>query len=232
MMLISEISPGQPIARFSPGEKLHYSAWFNFVKGGESTLQIVGIDTVNTMPVFHVQSVTESLPFFDRFYKVRDYMESWIDMTGMFSYRFSKSIREGNYKKKYTVDFNYQRLQAISKTDSNTIPIDIHDGLSMFYYVRTLDLSVGDVIEINFYDNDMLRPFMIKVDKIELVKTPVGEIECFVLSPFLESGKMFKQMSKITIHVSTDKRRLPVMISNSARFGTLTLKLESIESPR
>jgi hypothetical protein len=220
---------GQTAPNFSPGEQLHYSAWFNFVKGGESTLRIAGMDTINHQPVFHVQSTTESLPFFDRFYKVRDHMESWIDRQGLYSHRFSKSIREGKYRKKYAVDFDYQQNLAISKTDSHTVPANVHDGLSMFYYVRALDLTIGDIIKINYFDNDSLMLFLIRVDQIETVKAPIGDVDCYVLAPYLESGKRLKHKSKITIYISTDHRRLPVMISNSARFGTLTLKLESIQ---
>jgi len=158
-------------------------------------------------------------------------MDSWIDPSGQFSYRFSKSLREGRYRKKYSVDFDYQAGLAVSENDRDSIPAMVQDGLSMFYYVRTLDLSVGDIIRINYFDNDSLRPFLIKVDKIESVKTPIGAMECFVLAPYLESGKLLKYKSKVTIYLSTDSRRVPVMISNEARFGSLTLKLESIEKP-
>jgi len=216
---------------FLIGEKLNYSAWFNFIKGGESSLEFVGIEKINGVSTYHIRSATESLPFFDRFYKVRDYMDSWIDTSGRFSHRFSKSIREGKYRKKYSVDFDYRAGLAIFDKDRDSIPDRVQDGLSMFYYIRTLDLTVGDVHEINLFDNDSLRPFLIKVDKIESVKTPLGDLDCFVLVPYLENGKPLKNKSKVTIYLSTDQQRIPVMISNEARFGSLILKLESIENP-
>ena len=222
---------GRPAPGFSIGEELHYSAWFNFIRGGESTLQIANIDSIDGRVLFHIKSVTKSLPFFDRFYKVRDQMESWIDSEKYYSYRFKKSIHEGKYRKNYLVDFDYRRQYAISKSDTIEIPVNLHDGLSMFYYVRTMDFEIGDTININYFDNDSLIPFVIKVDRIETVNAPIGDVRCFVLEPFLESGKRFKNKSKIIIYVSADKQRLPIMIVNSARFGTLTLKLESVLIP-
>jgi len=216
---------------FIIGEKLNYSAWFNFIKGGESSLELLGIEKINDISTYHIRSATESLPFFDRFYKVRDYMDSWIDTSGRFSHRFSKSIREGKYRKKYSVDFDHRNGLAISDKNRKPIPNTIQDGLSMIYYVRTIDLAVNEILEISYFDNDSLRPFFIKVEKIEVVKTPGGDVECFVLAPFLESGKLLKNRSKVTIYLSTDSRRLPVMISNEARFGSLILKLESIGMP-
>ena len=189
----------------------------------------MGTDTIGTVPVFHVQSETHSTSFFDRFYKVRDHMESWIDTSGQFTYRFRKSLREGKYRKKYTVDFNYNEGLAISNDEQKPIPEMVQDGLSMIYYVRTLDIKIGDIIPINFFDNDSLMPFLIKVENIETVKAPIGDMKCFVLAPYLESGKTLKHKSKVTIYLSTDKRRIPVMISNEARFGSLVLKLESIK---
>jgi len=227
-LALNQLTTAQLVRPFAPGEKLNYSAWFNFIKGGESSLEILDVVEINGAPAYHVRSVTRSQPFFYRFYKVRDYMDSWIDTSGQFSRRFSKSLREGKYRKKYSVNFDYEAGVAVSASDRDSIPPMVQDGLSLFYYVRTLDIKVGDIIRINYFDNDSLRPFLIKVEKIETVKAPIGERECFVLAPFLESGKPLKHKSKVTIYLSADEQRIPVIISNEARFGSLVLKLESI----
>ncbi|MCK4640767.1 MAG: DUF3108 domain-containing protein [Candidatus Marinimicrobia bacterium] len=225
------IAAGQTAHPFSVGERIEYSTWFNFVKGGVSSLEVVSFDSLNSIPVYHIRSVTESNPFFDRFYKVRDKMDSWIDVSGLYSRKFRKSLREGRYRKKYSVRFDYHQMQAISQNDTVSIDSIIHDGISIFYYVRALDLSVGDVIDLNYFDNDKLRPFKIKVENKENIKVPAGEIECYVLTPFSEKGKLFKNKNLVTIYLSTDEKRIPVMISSEALFGSMILKLESIKSP-
>lgn len=228
---LSNIAAGQTAHPFSVGERIEYSTWFNFVKGGMSSLEVVSFDSLNGIPVYHVRSVTESNSFFDRFYKVRDKMDSWIDVGGLYSREFKKSLREGHYRKKYSVRFDYHQMRAISQSDTISINGIIHDGLSIFYYVRALDLSVGDVIDLNYFDNDKLRPFKIKVENKENIKVPAGEIECYVLTPFSEKGKLFKNKNLVTIYLSTDEKRIPVMISSEARFGSMILKLESIYFP-
>jgi hypothetical protein len=228
---LSSITAGQTAHPFSVGERIIYSTWFNFVKGGISTLEVVSFDSLNGIPVYHIRSVTKSNPFFDRLYKVRDKMDSWIDVSGLYSREFRKSLREGRYRKKYSVRFDYHRMWAISHSDTVSIDGIIHDGLSMFYYIRALDLSIGDIIDLNYFDNDKLRPFKIKVENKEIIKVPAGEIECYVLTPFLEKGKLFKNKSLVTIYLSTDEKRIPVMISSEAIFGSMILKLESIDSP-
>jgi hypothetical protein len=217
---------------FAVGEKLTYSAWFNFIRGGTSSMEIIGIEKVNGVQTCHARSITESNSFFDRLYKVRDQMDSWLDGKGYYSRKFSKSLREGHYRKKYEVEFDYQRGQAVSGSKTTKIAALIHDGLSMFYYVRTLNLKLGDTIALNYFDNDSLLPFIIKVEKKETVETPSGKIECFVLKPYYDSKKLLKQKSQVEIYLSTDSLRIPVMISSDARFGSLVLKLESINSSK
>ena len=216
---------------FTVGEQLTYSAWFNFIRGGSSSLEIIGVEKINGAQTYHVRSITESNPFFDRLYKVRDQMDSWLDGEGYYSHKFSKSLREGQYRKKYEVEFNYQEGKAVSASKTSKISALAHDGLSMFYYVRTLDLSLGDTIPINFFDNDLLRPFIIKVEKLELVETPLGEIKCFVLAPDPDTKKLFKQKNQVVIYLSADRRKIPVIISSDTRFGSLLLKLEAINTP-
>jgi len=231
LLLPFNILKAQPSLPFNVGERLIYSVSFNFIRGGESCLEVAGIDTIDKRPVYHIKSRTESGAFFDRIFKVRDYMESWVDIEGIYSRKFSKSIREGRYRKQYSVLFDYDNLRAVSPYDTVSIDGMIHDGLSLFYYVRTIDFSLGDIIDLNYFDNDLQRPFKIKVEKIEKVRVPAGVIECFVLTPFAEKGSLFKNKNLVTIHLSTDEKRLPVMISNEARFGSMVLKLESVELP-
>lgn len=212
---------------FHVGEVLRYSAWFNFIKGGQSTLEIVGRDTLNDYVTYHIRSRTVSTPFFDRFYKVRDQMETWIDCDSLYSHRFRKSLVEGRYRQKYAVTFDYARGYAFSSSDTVALKKRVHDALSIFYYFRSESLAVGKVIEVNNFDNDKFKPFKVRVEKIETIAVPAGDISCFVLLPYVEKGSLFKHKSDVTVYISRDARRLPVMISNDARFGSLILKLES-----
>jgi len=194
-------------------------------------MEIIGIEILNGVRTYHVRSITETNPFFDRLYKVRDQMDSWLDAKTYYSHKFSKSLREGQYRKKYAVEFNYQEGKAVSASKTSKITTLTHDGLSMFYYVRTLELNLGDTIPINCFDNDSLRPLIIKVEKIEPVETPLGEIKCYVLAPDPDTRKLFKQKNQVVIYLSADKRRIPVMIVSDTRFGSLILKLEAVNTP-
>ena len=47
---------------------------------------------------FIILLVTVNLQFYDKFYKVRDKYESYIDTTTMQPYKFIRNVYEGGYK--------------------------------------------------------------------------------------------------------------------------------------
>lgn len=214
---------------FNVGEEFRYTAWFNFIKSGESFMKVVAIDTIDNNPVYHFLSQTNSSRFLDRFFKVREHMESWTDVEGMFSRKYYKKVHEGRYKKKYMVDFNYDDFHAYSNFDTIPFSGELLDGLSMIYYVRTIDISIGQIIKISVYDNDKLKDFDVLVTGKKKIKVPAGKFECWVLKPSKKSKKNFKYKNSITIYLSCDQYKIPVKIINEAKFGKLILNLESHE---
>lgn len=215
--------------RFAVGEKLTYSAWFNLIKVGYSTMTVKAIELLDGVPVYHVESVTETGQVFDRIYKVNDRMNSWIDLNGLFSRRFEKHLLEGKYKKDYQAYFDYEAKKAYTSRDTLEIAGKVHDALSVIYCMRAEHLAPGRIIRLNNFDNDKFRLFNVIVRKVESVVIPAGDFKCFVLEPYAEDGKLFKNQTKMTIYLSADSLRLPVMIDSETNFGRMILKLESRE---
>jgi len=217
---------------FKKGEKLEYSVWYNFVKGGKSYMKITEIDTLDGTPLFHSVSITKSIGLVDKLFGINDRLETWFHQDSLYSYRFSKKIREGSYKKDYTVNFNYRDSMAIPTNKDTTIKINqkIHDGLSIFYYLRGQNLKVGQILKVNNFDGNKFKPYKIKVSKIQKVKVPAGKFRCYKLEPYKEEGELFeKHQNRVKTYISTDSLRLPVKITSKANFGTLILKLENVK---
>jgi len=217
-----------PSAPFQVGEQLNYTVALNFIQGGQASMSVTGMDTLNGFPCYHIVSHTRSTGLVDRLYPVRDHIESWIDSEGFFSRRLKKDIKEGRYHKKYAVRFDYQDSLARSADDTVRITEPIHDGLSIFYYLRTRQLQIGQQIAVNNFDNDKFKPFRIMVTRREMVSVPAGTFDCYVLEPVSGKRALFKKYeNEVTVYLSKDQHRLPVMIINKANFGNMILKLES-----
>ncbi len=212
---------------FQVGEEITYSVWFNFIKAGQSTMTTVCIDTIDGDPTFYTVLKTQSFSVLDKVYKVRDHIESWVDVDGLFSRKFKKKIREGFYKKKYSVRFDYDDSLAYSSSDTIPISLPVHDALSIIYYMRAESLWVGRVFNLNNFDNNKFKPYKVIVRKLEKIKVPAGKFECFVLEPYAEKGNLFKYKGQLTIYLSNDVRRLPVKVESEATIGSMIMKIES-----
>lgn len=211
---------------FTVGERLDYSLWFNFIKGGRAVMKVVTTESLAGFNVYRLSLESESSPFFDRIFRVRDYMSSWIDVKGLYSYRFQKDISEGKYRKRYAVRFDYQQQRAYSENDTLTIRNKVQDPLSVIYRVRAENLHVGKVLSLNYFDNNRLREYNITVDRMEKIEVPAGNFYCFVLEPAPKDGKPLKYHAEMTIYLAADTTRLPVLITTDAAFGKMIFKLE------
>ncbi len=207
------------------GEELVFNLKYGIINAGISTMRIMDMENVRGHITYALESHTRSHDFFDSFYKVRDTIRSWIDTTSLATIKFSKSLNEGRYHKRYSAWFDYGRMQAYTSEDTFDIDERIQDVLSQFYYIRSLDLQVGDTLRLASFDNDKLSPFLLSVERLETVEVPAGTFRCFVIRPFTESDFLFKYRGKLQIWISQDRRRIPVLMKSKATIGSMILEL-------
>ena len=226
--LLPVVMAGQSSFPFQLGERLLYEATFNLIMVGNSELSIASIDTVDNFPTYRIIFEVRSNPIADRIFKVRDKVETWIDEKGLFTRKIKKKIREGVYRKKSTVTIDY--TDSLLRADSKTFKIDqvIRDPYSLFYYLRTIPLKVGDLLSFTTFDNNKFTDFQVTVHYKEKVKVPAGEFNCFVIKPFRAERSLFKSRGEMTIWLSDDAQRLPVKIKSKATFGSMVLKLRKV----
>ncbi len=209
------------------GERIRFQVKYGIFDAGTSIMEVEAIDTTHGHITYRLHSNTRSNKFIDAFYKVRDHMTSWIDTLSLATVQFEKSLNEGKYNKDYSVWFDYNEMQAVSSDTTIAIEDEMQDVLSLFYYIRSFDLSVGDTIRMSSFDNDEISPFWLAVKDIEKVKVPAGEYECLVVEPFLESDFLFKYEGGLTIWFTNDERNIPVLMKSKASIGSMILRLES-----
>ena len=80
---------------FKEGEKLTFDLNYGFVTAGVAVMQISKIKRISGREAYHINFEVNSLPSFDWIYKVRDRYESYLDVEGLFPWRFEQHIREG-----------------------------------------------------------------------------------------------------------------------------------------
>jgi hypothetical protein len=213
-------------ATFEVGEKLKYDFNYGIINAGTHTMEVSELDTINGQIAYKLNSETKSNNFVDTFYKVRDEFSSWIDTSNMATLQFSKSLNEGKYTSNYSVRFDYDEMRAYSSKDT-VISIDtyMYDVLSLFYYIRSLNLSVGDTINMRSFDNDEVTEFNLKVIGEDKVKVPSGKYKCLIIEPYIEGDFLFKYEGNLKIWLSKEKPHLPVLMKSKATLGSFVLRL-------
>ncbi len=209
------------------GEELHYTARFNIIPAGKATLNIIGVEEVNGVPAYHVQFNAKTGRLADRIYKIRDQIDTWLDLNNLITHRQVKSIREGNYRKQLTSNIFYTDGIAITNNDTIEISRHVRDPYSLFYYLRTLPLRLGDTFEFTAFDRNKLTDFQLKVAKKETVLVPAGTFTCLVIKPYREGQTLFKNQGDMKIWFSDDAKKIPVQIQIKLKFGSMLLQLKS-----
>jgi len=223
---------------FEVGEKLTFIVRYGPIVAGTAIMSVPGIVEVNRRPCYHLLSEAYSNAFFSKLYRVEDRVSSFIDVDGIFSWRYEKNQREGSFRDERVVDFDLAAQLAITtrngKRDTVAIPLFVQDIISAFYYIRTQKLEPGDTVSVDNYDNGKILPLKITVYGREKIKVRAGKFNCLVVEPHLKTPGLYNQKGRLIVHLTDDERKIPVMTTTQLyikafNLGNVVAELEKIE---
>lgn len=219
---------------FNLGERLTFAVRYEFVKAGEATLEVKEITQCGDQSeCFRLVSEARSTMPFSLVFEVKDRVESFVHVDSLYTLRYVKTLKEGTYEAYEAVDFDQQRHTA-TYTDGEVveIPPRVQDVLSSLYYIRTMELEVGSSVFINNHADGKNYPLEVKVLRLEKIKVPAGTYECYVLEPVLRASGIFQHKGKLTVWMSTDPSRIPVMMKSKILIGSINAILIDAEIDR
>jgi hypothetical protein len=215
------------IRPFNKGEKLIFSVEYGPIKAGTAVMEVSDITLIDSIPTFHIVSTEETNSFFSKVFKIEDRYDSYIDTTHLHSIRFEKHIKEGSYQKDQIVEFKQDSGKVIySDGKEYEIEKGAKDIIASIYYARTLDLEVGKSYFVNNHTDGENYNLEVKVIKKEDVETPAGEFSCLVVQPIIESGKVFASRKGLTIWLTDDSWKIPVLIRSKIMVGSIQAELK------
>jgi hypothetical protein len=216
-----------PWVPYGVGEKLVFSIDYGPVNAGEGTLEVLGIVQEDGHECYQIESRATSNRFFSTFYKVRDRAVTHIDRRRLFSRFFEKRLREGTYTKHEEVHFDQEGIKAQYQDGRvfDTMP-GIQDVLSAFYYARTRDLEVGQQFGILTHSSRKDYSLEVFVHGRETVQVPAGIFDCFIVEPVILGDGLFQHEGKLTIWLTADERKLPVLMKTKVKVGSIDASLK------
>lgn len=233
---------------FKDGETLHYTGFYNWgmiwVKAGVVDM-ITQKTKLNEKDVYFIKAVGSSLSGWDWFFRLRDTFEVYCDTSTLLPLKYSRIVNEGKYHASYKYNFDYKNsiicsnIKRKNKPQYKTIkPLysGTLDMLSFAWYARNLDYSsysVGEKINVRLLISNRIYNLYIRYKGLEEVETRDGsKVECHKFSPMLVKGTMFKGGEDMTVWVSNDKNRVPIMAEAKVIIGNVRGVLTSYKGLR
>jgi len=210
---------GQKLTPFHNGEILDYEVKLNFISVGSATMSIKNIKSKNKNLDYYFFFNLKTNKIWDQIFPIRDTVKTWIDSKEFYTHKIHKTIIEPNYKKKLKVVFNYEKNFFISNKKKKNISKKIRDPYSFFYYLRTLNLKVGNKFQFDIFDDNKISNVDFFVLKEEEVETLIGKFQCLVIEPI----DLQKKKSIMKIWLTNDENKIPIKIVSKTNFGSLNM---------
>ncbi len=217
---------------YKPGEHFKFKIHYGIFNAGYATLDLkTGVFKGKNL--FHAIGKGWTTGVSRWFMNVDDLYESYFDSNNR-PYRFIRKIDEGGYTmdKELHFDNKKSKVLVINKKKNTAefykTPSRIHDMVSVFYYLRNYDtsgLKPGDEISVDMFIDEEVYPFKLKFLGKDVLKTKMGKIKSLKFRPIVQSGRIFKENESVTIWISDDKNKIPLLIKAKLMVGSLKASL-------
>jgi len=203
---------------FQVGEKLTYEVRLFGFKIGTQTDEVITIERINNQQTYHLSSKIKSNPFFSKYYRLSEEIDTWIGTSNLLPIQIIKNVDCKKYYKSYlfSLDQVNQKATITSRHGKTTTQVDILpntlDSLSLIYYLRNQNLKVGNLYDLAMITSHGVKQIQVKVVKEEKVSTPYAE---------LMTLKVEESSSDIIVWFSKDRFHIPVKIEVKTNIGRL-----------
>ena len=214
---------------FGPGERLEFSVDYGIIHAGTATLEVHPMKEYKGRECYHFVSQAKSARMFDSIYKVRDRIDTLVDSEEFMTWQYRKVQREGKYRADHKIIYDHESNTArYADGQEMEFPEGALDAVSAFYLARVQDLEVGREFVIPHHSDKKTYFLKVVVHRKEKVKVPAGEYECFVIEPLVKDSGPFKNKGRMTIWITDDVRRLPVLMKSEIGVGAVSASLSKI----
>ncbi|MEO0509439.1 MAG: DUF3108 domain-containing protein [Verrucomicrobiota bacterium] len=214
---------------FSPGDRFGYDLHWSFIKVGNATLQFErsSIEPENKEYLHTILTVRTS-GLADKIFKVRDKVESWVDLETGRPILYKKKQREGKTKRDEELHFNWVNMSATYYRNGKlreTIEIseDTYDPLSLILAIAETNFSNEDMRSFATTDGDDVVQIEVRHKKDRKIKTRTGHFQTHELDVATkELNGVFDKSpdASIVLWLSKEKPAIPVKMKSEVVVGS------------
>lgn len=193
----------------------------------------------------HVNIVGNTYKSYDWFYKIRDYYETNLDKETLLPNSCLRNIQEGKYTLYDWVDFDQKNNKArsnrgkkkeIAITREYEVENCVHDVVSIIYFLRNTDFKSykkGTTFPVNvFMDKEDWKVKLTYQGRENVTIKNKGKYKALKLKAEVSAGELFDEDSYITIWVSDDKNKIPLLVNLELSVGSIKVVLSKYQGVR
>ncbi len=227
---------------FWHNEKHVFDITYFGVKGGEFTIDVLSDKVINGRPVYHVKGTAKSSDVFGMFYRIDDYIETFWDFQGLFSYRFHLVQDETKQTRDALELYDHEKAQTFFWNRSNHKERGLHeskefkemvpfsqDSFSALLYLRVLPMPDGAVLTFPVISEGKNWEAEVSVVRREEINTPMGRYKAIVLKPETKFNGIMQKRGDSFIWLSDDDRRYMLRLEAKLKIGTVIAECKRIE---
>ena len=213
---------------FAPGEELVYKARVGSLGTGTAVTKVLG--------PYDLRGEQTWLTQFDYRGKlllltIENHTKSWLSLASLGAVRYEKSekIPLSSTHREYDFDAAANRWTEMKGDTGQMITKVPLDELSVMYFVRGLTLPDSSVQTFQRHFMAARNPIQVRVLRREKVEVPLGAFQSVVVEVRTPAADSTRKDDIVLIHLSDDKRRLPLRVEKSVKVaGTMVLTLKCI----
>ena len=238
--MVFSSSSSQSNSAIKSGERLVFSGSYNMSGLMSQLAQItMTTETVTTAKnnYLHLNCEAATYSKWDKFFKIRDLYESYVNPLTLRPSLYKRSIDEGGYIKKEKYVFKGNQVQSTMKRKNKpetqktfTVGGATQDIVSIIYKLRTVDFSkfkVGQTKAFTIVFDEKEIPVVVKFMGNETITAGnLGKKECYKISIGAKTDAL-RGKDKNVIWLTADTRKIPALIKFSIPVGTGQLSLTS-----
>ena len=223
---------------FAAGETLSYDVSWSmaFVTAGSATLRVVDKHASYGSMAYYLLGEGRPSPMLAKLYSLYYKADSLLDVYSLTSQRGSVYSDENGRKRLKSLRFNPDGRTAIFEMQTSTsmkkdiaVPALAQDALSALYAMRAMPLAPGTTIKMPVCISDAVYSLSAAVGQREDVKTGIGTLPGFKITPTVVDAAGKPIGRKMTLWLSDDAKRIPLRLQADLPVGSFNLVLREVK---
>ncbi len=228
-------APRDTAVPFGVGETLTYDVTYaTMLTAGTAVSKVEARQSSSARSSYQIVVEGRPVPMLAKLYNLYYRMETLLDTVTLLPHRMSLYSEEGTRRRTSTTRFDRSSNTAFFEVQSDTktaftfdVPLQIQDGLSALYVLRTMSIKPGDTFSLPVVDEGSLYRVSARVGPPEQVVVPLGTFEGVRLDVSIVDAEGQMAAKNAGVWVSTDSRRLPLKMQADLAVGSFVLLLRS-----